>query len=161
MTMRPLLVWIALALGAWSATAAAQTSDPAKWIRSIYQLYQDATNGPDLPPRLYSRRLQRLIDADARTTPKGEVGRLDFDVFVNGNNWELSDIRVATVSRSAQRAQVRANFISMKKPHEVVFDVVREEKSWRIDEVRSMRKPRWTMSKILVGAKDAFPDEGP
>ena len=153
------LVFIAFALGSWSTTAVAEPPDPGEWIRSIYRLYEDAKHGPNLPFRLYSPRLQKLIDVDAKLTPKGEIGRLSFDVFVNGQDWDFGDIKVATVSRTARRAQVRADFISMQRPNEILFDLVRVGNTWRVDEVRSLKTPRWTMSKILAGAKDAFSDQ--
>jgi hypothetical protein len=155
MTSRALIAaCIAVALGAWPTVAHAEPPDPAKWIRSIYRLYEEAQNAPQLPSRLYGRRLQKLIDADDRRTPKGDLGRLEFDVFINGQDWEFEDIKVA-----ADRAQVRASFINLKRPTEILFDLVRVGNSWRIDEVRSIKAPRWTMSKILRGAKDAFPDQ--
>jgi hypothetical protein len=40
-----------------------------------------------------------------------------------------------------------------------LFDLIREKGSWRIDDISSIRSgARWTMSKILTGAPDAFPD---
>jgi hypothetical protein len=39
-----------------------------------------------------------------------------------------------------------------------VFDLVLEDGHWRIDDIEKMLKPRWTMSKILLDAPDAFPD---
>jgi hypothetical protein len=55
---------------------------------------------------------------------------------------------------------VRARFKNFGKPREIVFDVVRERGRWLIDDVQSTRTgARWTMSKILLGAPDAFPDE--
>jgi hypothetical protein len=107
------------------------------------------------------RRLQALIDADEKATPQGDAGTIDWDVFVNGNNWELSKLTIALVSKSAAHAQVRAQFFNFKDPHDLLFDLVREDGRWFIDDISETKKGgnRWTMSKILTHAPDAFPDE--
>jgi hypothetical protein len=63
-------------------------------------------------------------------------------------------------SQSQPRAQVRAQFISFK-PHDLLFDLVREDSRWFIDDISEAKvgSNRWTMSKILTHAPDAFPDE--
>ncbi len=143
---------------------AAPASDPVAMIEAIYKEYvaaqgtdHDAPNQTDRD--VYSKRLRELIDADRKNTPEGEIGRLDFDVFVNGQDWELSGLHVALVKSDAQRTQVRATFINLKEPQDILFSFVREGGNWRIDEIQSLRGTRWTFSKILTGAPDAFPDE--
>jgi hypothetical protein len=138
------------------AQAAPRPDDPLAMIKTIYKKFEAAAPEPEQD--IYSRRLQRLIDADRKSTPDGDVGALDFDVFVNGNNWELANVRVELLSRDATRAQVRSTFESFKKPQEILFSFVREGGHWRIDEIQSLKSIRWTMSKILTGARDAFPD---
>lgn len=156
--MRRLLLILLLAFGA-SAAHAQDGGDPVELITSIYKTYTADNNQPGLP-EVYSRHLQALIDADAKNTPEGYVGKIDWDVFIDGNAWEISNLKVALVSRSVTRAQVRARFDNFKKPREMTFDLVREKGDWRIDDIRSTQKGgRWTMSKILTGAPDAFPDE--
>ena len=42
----------------------------------------------------------------------------------------------------------------------MLFDLVREGGRWLVDDVQSLKPGgRWTMSKILTGDPDAFPDE--
>lgn len=158
--MRRLALMLAFALSI--AAAQAQTagfSDPVALITAIYKTYGSGAEMPGLPG-VYSRRLQGLIDADVKATPIGEVGKLDFDVFIAGNDWKLAKLKVMQVTRTETRAQVKANFTNNRRPQEIVFDLVFESDRWLIDEVRSTTpKARWTMSKVLTGAKDAFPDQ--
>lgn len=131
-------------------------SNPLALITAIYKAYAADRVNID---NVFSRRLQGLLDDDAKKTPKGDVGTIDWDVFVNGNNFEISKVNVALLSESATKARVRARFDNMKQPQEITFDLVREAGVWRIDDVSSTRMgARWTMSKILTGAPDAFPD---
>ena len=164
--MRILLALIfAIALGVASAHAEVD-GDPVALITAIYQTYADNTPslGADAEPGLphvYSQRLQALIDKDEKETPEGMVGRIDWDVFVDGQDWQLSELKIALVSKSATRAQVRATFKNFDHPSNMLFDLVLEDGHWRIDDIEKTLKPRWAMSKILMDAPDAFPDAKP
>ena len=140
--------------------AAAQSphdADPVQLITAIYRTY--TLDNTPVVPDVYSRRLQALIDTDAKNTPPGDAGTIDWDVFIDGNNWELSNLRIALVARSDSAATVQASFDNFGKSRKQLFALIREQGEWRIDDISSMRKgARWTMSKILTHAPDAFPD---
>jgi hypothetical protein len=148
---------LALALGASSAHAEVDR-DPAALIKAIYKTYQD--DKPQ-PPHVYSQRLQALVDKDEKETPGGEVGRIDWDVFINGQDWKLTELKIVPVSQQADHAQVRATFKNFDTPNDMLFDLVLEKGHWRIDDIQATLKPRWSMSKILSDAPDAFPDAKP
>jgi hypothetical protein len=152
-----LLLVLALGLGATSAQAKPD-ADPLTLIKAIYRTYQD--NKPGLP-HIYSKRLQALVDKDEKETPEGMVGRIDWDVIVDGQDWQLSNLKIALIAKSAKTAQVRATFKNFDSANDMVFDLVREDGGWRIDDIEKMVKPRWVMSKILLDAPDAFPDAKP
>ncbi len=142
------------------AAHAGPGGDPVSAIDAIYKAYGvKADAAPDVGA-VYSHRLQQLIDADRESTPEGEVGKIDWDVFVDGQDWEISQLKVAPVSEAGDHAQVVARFNNFAEPKEILFDLVREDGRWLVDDVRSTTKgKRWTLSKILTGAPDAFPDE--
>ena len=152
--MRLLALIFAVLLCAAPARAGV-ADDPLTLIVSIYKVYQSDSGSPgyDNP---YSKRLQGLRDAVAES----DAGLIDWDVFVNGNDWVLSDVQIKLVAKSAARAKVHASFKNFKKPQDIMFDLVFEDGRWRIDDIASIRPGvRWTMSKILTRAPDAFPDE--
>jgi len=154
-----IVVWLILALVLGGAAPSKQAdSDPLFLIEAIYKSYQD--NEPELS-HVYSKRLQALLDKDAKETPEGMVGRIDWDVFVDGQDWQLSDLKIVLVSRSATHAVVRATFKNFDHPSNMLFDLVLENDHWRIDDIQKTLPPRWTMSKILTDAPDAFPDAEP
>jgi hypothetical protein len=143
------------------AEAKTEPSGAVALIASIYKTYTNLGEGdPGQPglPGMYSKRLQALIDKDAAETPDGEVGRLDWDPFVDGQDWQLTGLKLAEVYRSGDEARVRATFANFGEPRNILFNLVREDGQWRIDDIAETLKPRWTMSKILAGAPDAFPD---
>ena len=142
------------------AVHAGPDGDPTSAITAIYKAYQTTSDAAPDVGAVYSHRLQQLIDADRKNTPEGEVGKIDWDVFVDGQEWEIKELNVALVSEAADRAQVSAKFNNFAEPKEILFDLVREDGRWLVDDVQSTAKGgRWTMSKILTGAPDAFPDE--
>ena len=123
-----------LLTGLSAGPAAAQDdADPVALITAIYKSYK--TDQPGLE-QMYSRRLQALIDKDASETPEGMVGRIDWDVFVDGQDWQLRDLKIALVSRTDSAAQVRATFLNFDKRCDMLFDLVLEDGHWRIDEIR-------------------------
>ena len=136
--------------------AAAQTG-PAETITAVYKRYQKQRDAK-LPRDAYSTRMKNLIDADRKRTPKGDVGRLDFDPVVNGQDWEIKSLAVSATETNGERVTVRATFTNFDQPQEIVFSVMRVSQRWVIDDISSLKKPRWTLSKILVGAPDAFID---
>jgi Protein of unknown function (DUF3828) len=161
--MRLVLALVLIAIGSVTANAAA-SDDPVALIKAIYKSYTDIGPGaPGTPglPGVYSKRLQGLVDKDATETPEGMAGRIDWDVFVDGQDWQLTDLDIAPVSRGSDAATVRATFKNFGAPRDILFDLVRENGHWRIDEIAETLKPRWVMSKILSDAPDAFPDGVP
>ena len=93
------LILIAIALGAASPLGDAD-SDPESLITAIYQTYTDIAPGEEGVPNVegvYSKRLQALLDKDAKETPEGEVGRIDWDLFVDGQDWQLTELKIAPV----------------------------------------------------------------
>jgi hypothetical protein len=99
-----------------------------------------------------------LIDKDEKETPEGDVGRIDWDVFVDRQDWKLTGLKIALVSKSVDKAEVRATFKNFGQPSNMLFDLVREDGQWRVGDVTKTIPPHWTMSKILLDAPDAFPD---
>ena len=161
--MRLVLALVLIAFATVTVNAAAG-DDPVALIEAIYKTYTDIGPGAPGTPGLasvYSKRLQALIDKDATETPEGMAGRIDWDVFVDGQDWQLTDLDIEAVSRSGAAATVRATFNNFGAPRDMLFDLVRENGHWRIDEIEETLKPRWAMSKILSDAPDAFPDGMP
>ncbi len=118
-------------------------ADPAGAITAIYKAYQTGSDAaPDgrrrlqPPPAATDRRRSQV------TPPEGEVGKLDWDVFVDGQDWKISDLNVALVSEAADRAQVSAQFNNLDEPKEILFDLVREDGRWLVDDVQSTKKGR-------------------
>ena len=154
------LALLAVVLSAASPPAGVD-GDPVALLTAIYKTYTDIGPGEDgMPglPGVYSKRLQALIDKDEKETPEGDVGRIDWDLFVDGQDWQLTELKIVPALKEATRAEVRATFNNFGEPRDILYTLVLENGHWRIDDIQETLKPRWTMSKILLDAPDAFPD---
>jgi hypothetical protein len=101
-----------------------------------------------------SKRLAVLIDKEERCKARTrEICNLEFDVIVNGQDWELKGVRVELATLSDRRASVAARFTNIGTPQEIVYSFVRETGKWKLDEVASRTGPeteRWTLSRLLA-----------
>lgn len=151
-----------LSFVAYVGTAMAQTvNSPVEVVAALYKPYLSAGAVPE-HKGVFTKKLLGLIEADEKATPEGQAGRLDWDVFIDGNDWELKDFEIQALSEAAETAAVVVRFKNFGELREIRIDLVLEDGVWKIDEVQSiLTGARWTMSKILTGAPDAFPDEPP
>ncbi|MBN8943985.1 MAG: DUF3828 domain-containing protein [Rhizobiales bacterium] len=149
---------LAVGLGLVCSAAQAETRpDPVARIVAIYDGYRHAQPGPDLGP-IYGDRLQGLLDADRAATPDGEVGTIDWDVFVDGNDVELGAVAAVLVSLDGDNAVVRARFTNHGQPSDLSFDLVFEHGGWRVADIKTERQGvPWSMAKVLADALAALP----
>lgn len=103
--------------------------------------------------RFFTPRLQKLFAADEIYAKKqGGLGRLDFDPFIDGQDGEIKDLSLKTLSADDRAATILAQFTSFGAPRKIVFSLAAEPAGWRIDEVRATHEALgWTLSKILSG----------
>jgi hypothetical protein len=99
-----------------AAASAGTASDPADYIRTIYRGYQGRADPPAWFSHSYSPRLRQLIAAD-QAEAKGEVGRIDFDPIINGQDWKIAvgNARLAH-RRQSRRASAVHQFRHGRRP---------------------------------------------
>ncbi len=135
-----------------SASAATKIDDPEAFVRDVYSRYlaaEKAHHNYDPPDDIYSRRLRALMDEDKRRA-KGEVGCIEFDFWINGQDSQLKNVTVTSraVPGKDDRRIVTATFTNFR-PQQNEFEFQRVDGKWLIDEVRSLRGEKWVLSKIL------------
>jgi uncharacterized protein DUF3828 len=132
------LALLAVVLSAASPPAGVD-GDPVALLTAIYKTYTDIGPGEDGVPELsgvYSKRLQALIDKDEKETPEGDVGRIDWDLFVDGQDWQLTELKIVPALKEATRAEVRATFNNFGEPRDILYTLVLENGHWRIDDIQ-------------------------
>jgi len=147
---------MAAAVGLCIAVAApappTRVSDPVAFVTDVYRHYIAAQSGRkdySAPEDIYTPRLRELWAKEDKIRKSGDEGCLDFDFWVNGQDWKLSNLEVTRGTATADRQDVIAKFVNIGNPEEIHFDFRLVSGRWLLDEVRSVRGQRWTLSEIL------------
>jgi len=131
--------------------AATRIDDPKTFVSGVYQHFIAAqSNHSDYsaPEDIYTPRLGKLIRDDRRKA-HGEVGCLEIDFWVNGQDWELSRLTVTSSDEGPDRKIVIAKFVNLGDAEEIHFDFRRVGGRWLLDEVQSVSARPWKLSEIL------------
>jgi hypothetical protein len=127
------------------AAAGAQEATPQAFLESIYKRYETSQAFVDIgsgakAARYFTPYVAKLIAKDfAEAKKKNEVGRLDFDPFINGQDWTPTKIEV-TVAPGAKPDQAigTARFTppDAKDVRSVILDLAKTPAGWRIANIR-------------------------
>lgn len=140
------LLWL-LACGAVALAAAvafAADATPQAFLQQVYGAYERSDSGLDYhskgrTARYFTPELARLIDQDIKeSVRRNEVGRLDFDPFIGGQDWSHRKIELETQPGAApDHALGTARFTSEgeSKPMVVRLDLVKTPAGWRISDI--------------------------
>jgi hypothetical protein len=141
--MRVVLIAIAAYLAAVGATRA-EDKPAESFLKEIYKPYEKSSAGIDLhgegkAARYFTQSLARLIDQDAADSAKsGAVGRLSFDPFIAGRDWQPTKIKleVGPGEKPGEAVGV-ATFTAQgeNEPSVVKLDLVRTPDGWRIADI--------------------------
>ena len=132
-------------------SAASRIDNPKNFVAEVYRHFvaTQSTHSSYTPPDdIYTARLAKLLRDDKRKA-KGEVGCLDFDFWINGQDWEITNLTITTAEEGPDRKTVIAKFRNTGDPQELHFDFRRNAGRWLLDDVHSVLAPRWTLSEIL------------
>jgi len=130
--------------------AAATISDPVKFVKGVYADIIAGKSNP-LPDDVYTPRLKALFALDTREA-NGEVGRIDFDIFMNAQDAQISKLKVwgTPVAAGPGREVVAAKFLNGHDKEEVHFYFERINGRWLLDDARGLTgEEPWTLSLIL------------
>lgn len=129
------------ALGATAAAAGEAPRAPEAMVRAIYDLYDPARRQPDFVPMDHVDTAMMTDDlaqayAKVRKAPEGEGAQLDWDLFVNGQDYY--DVRNLTTTsvRTHQGVTVTAKFDNCGSHMIVLYDFVEGGGRWRLSDVR-------------------------
>ncbi|HEV2866627.1 MAG TPA: hypothetical protein VGX37_08925 [Allosphingosinicella sp.] len=139
-----------------AAAAARGVEDPHAFVQSTYEAYRrgGTESVPEWPAFAYSDRLKALFDAyDAWTAQHDDlVGSLDFDWWINAQDWELGPVAVTEEAQGPDRRTERARFTNGGRPEEIRFLFTRSGNRWFLDDVvegTGSGDGGWTLSQLL------------
>ena len=139
-----------------SSEAPRGVDDPRGFVSARYDAYLRG-GGEEVmhdPVFAYSDRLRDLFEAYEAWAAKHEdlVGSLDFDWWVNAQDWALADVQVTELGERAGRRIVSARFTNDGRPDEVRFHFVRQGSRWFLDDAvegTGTGDGGWTLSTLL------------
>jgi Protein of unknown function (DUF3828) len=86
--------------------------------------------------RYFEPSLATLMIKDRkRAAKRGEVGTLDFDPFVNAQDWQIPAFDIAISDAASGRAIATVKFSNQGKPAVVSLDLVTIKNEWRIRDI--------------------------
>jgi Protein of unknown function (DUF3828) len=130
-----------------AAAAAEADASALAFVTDIYAAYKgkDAKGRPldeRSIRRYFEPSLATLIVKDQKAAARrGEVGRLDFDPFIDAQDWEISafDIAVERREGAPPKAAATVRFTNFDKPVTVRLDLVKLQNDWRIADIAWLR----------------------
>ena len=119
-----------------TAFAAAQSYDtPQALIEAVYAPYI-SDEIPEDDEHFRSAALQALYDHDAEITPEGEMGAIEFDPFINGQDYEITKLEIGEPQIDGDHAVVVVTFNNFDEANSLTYELVNED-GWKIDDVSS------------------------
>jgi len=131
------------ALAARPAMAAYDES-PESFVHDIYAHYESRFEGDEtkgialvnaaVVHRYFEPTIAAKMIADMKAS-HGEVGALDFDPFVNGQDWQITGVKIAINQDSPIRALATVRFKNFDAMDEIRLQLLRVGKGWRVADI--------------------------
>lgn len=100
---------------------------------------------------LYSKKLNSLFAAAEAATPDDDVGPVDFDVFVNGQDYQLTDLTIGDPTPEGEGVMVPVAFKNFDAAQSLVFHLIKEGGGWRINDIESLTPDStWRLTELLT-----------
>jgi hypothetical protein len=134
--------FLSVAVAALASPPAAADRSAHDFVAAIYDTYvSKERNGLALDSdakvrRYFEPSLAVLILKDRKAAARrGEVGVLDFDPFVDAQDWEISDLAVAVEDAGPGKARATVKFRNADRPSIVALELVKTGNAWKISNV--------------------------
>ncbi len=139
------MAWGAMAAGVSGTAAppaAAAESTAKAFVAKIYDAYK-GKNSKGVPieteaaiKSYFEPSLAALIIKDEKAAARRNgTPTLEFDPFVDGQEWELSDVSIAVSETPPNKAVVTVSFKNFGLPTRIVLNLVRTKSDWQIVDI--------------------------
>lgn len=144
-------VALLLALPVRLSLAAPVFSSPKALLEYAYKAYSTG-DFPDDDTELYSAGLKSLFEnAGDQQGSEDQVGPIDFDVFINAQDYQLTKLYIDDPVIKGDTATEAVSFDNFGKPQSMQFYLVKEDGSWRIDDIEALTgDDTWRLSELLA-----------
>lgn len=150
------LAGAAFAVPAYRHAPARGVADPRAFVAQRFAGYRSGTDSvPADSTWAYSPRLAALFATYDRWQRRhtDEVGSIDFDWWINAQDWELSDVSVSQADSGRNRRVVTARWRNSGRNDSSRFLFVRIGTRWYLDDVvhgSGHGDEGWTLSALLA-----------
>ncbi len=125
--------------------AAAQDSSSAQaLLDAIYKPYLSKDfQGTDyfeapVTRSLFAPELAEAILKDGdEANKRNEVPNLDGDPFLDAQDWEISNLKIAVKSNGPDRATGSVTFTNFDKPTAITIELIKTANGWRVAEIKA------------------------
>ena len=156
--MRPILLALAAFLAMALPALAASYETPKALLEALYSPY---AKGDDFDwstwdeSQFRSKHLNELYDKDAKEA-NGDTGRLDFDSYIDGQDYQISDLKIGEPAVEGDSAKVEVTFKNFHTAEDLMFTLVKEADGWKVDDVVSSNKDfPYSLKAIMEAPLDA------
>ncbi|HVY52740.1 MAG TPA: DUF3828 domain-containing protein [Devosia sp.] len=105
-----------------------------------------------------SKHLNELFAKDEKEA-NGDIGRLDFDPYIDGQDYQISKLTIGEAKIEGDTATVEVTFNNFDLGEDLTFTLVREADGWKIDDVTSANKDfPYSLKAIMEGPLDTGTD---
>jgi hypothetical protein len=128
------------------------------FVTDIYNAYKgkDAKGHPlddeRAIRRVFEPALAALMIKDQKIAAKrGEVGLLDFDPFVDAQDWDITNLDIALDDTAPGKATATVKFTDFDKPVTVRLDLTKIKNDWRIADITWLRDGKADSMRKIFG----------
>ena len=135
--MRTLLAAFLVLAGSIAPALAYDT--PAELLEAIYTPYvtADFDWSSWKPEEVRSEGLNALFAKDEEETPDDEVGRIDFDPYINAQDYNITGLDIGDAKIDGDRATTEVLFVNFDLPQHMTYSLIKEVDGWKVDDVES------------------------
>ncbi|MEO6014937.1 MAG: DUF3828 domain-containing protein [Devosia sp.] len=100
---------------------------------------------------MQSEELRDLFAKDSEEAG-GEVGRIDFDPYIDGQDYQITDLQIGDAKLEEATATVEVTFVNFDRPTDLLFTLVEEDDGWKVDDVMPLHEKDRQSLKALLSA---------
>lgn len=133
---------------------AATYRTPEALIKALYRYDPDETDAEAPSPYtpFFSAALNARFQADRDRTPDGEVGAIDFDPVISGNDGRARHVKTSPPIILDDRAELEVSFDN-GEPVTLYYTLVREQGGWKVDDIANQQGDfPWSLSALFDDA---------
>lgn len=156
LSMRLLLLLLGTVLVLFTAgpSLADTFKTPEALIRALYRYDPDDTDAEAPSPYtpFFSDALNARFQADRDRTPDGEVGAIDFDPVISGNDGRARHVTLSPPIVIDDRAELEVSFENGERVT-LYYTLVREHGGWKVDDIANQQGDvPWSLTGLLDDA---------